>query len=175
METTTGTPEPRSRYRWMICGLLLAAIAINYTHRQMIGILKDPLSAEMGWDENDYAGMVMAFQAAYALGYVAWGRVLDKIGARIGYTIAFVVWTLAHMLTGAVTTSAQFMVTRAGPGPGRIRQLPVQPESRRRMVPAEGTRPGRRYLQRRFQYRRHPRTAAGADDRAVRRQLQFRP
>jgi ACS family hexuronate transporter-like MFS transporter len=42
----TGKP---SRYRWMICGLLLAAIAINYTHRQMVGILKDPLSAEMGW------------------------------------------------------------------------------------------------------------------------------
>jgi len=124
MEKTTGTPEPRSRYRWMICGLLLAAIAINYTHRQMIGILKDPLSAEMGWDENDYAGMVMAFQAAYALGYVAWGRILDRIGARIGYTIAFVVWTLAHMLTGAVTTSAQFMVTRLALGLGESGSFP---------------------------------------------------
>ena len=53
--------------------VLLAAIAINYTHRQMIGILKDPLSAEMGWDEKGYADVVFWFQAAYALGYLAWG------------------------------------------------------------------------------------------------------
>ncbi len=117
----TGKP---SRYRWMICGLLLAAIAINYTHRQMIGILKDPLSAEMGWTEQGYANIVFWFQAAYALGYVAWGRILDKIGARIGYTLAFVLWTLAHTLTGAVTTSLQFTLSRVALGLGESGSFP---------------------------------------------------
>jgi len=124
METTTGIPEARSRYRWVICGLLLAAIAINYTHRQMIGILKDPLSAEMGWDEKGYADVVFWFQAAYALGYLAWGRILDRIGARIGYTVAFSLWTVAHMLTGAVTTGLQFTLARVALGLGESGSFP---------------------------------------------------
>jgi ACS family hexuronate transporter-like MFS transporter len=121
METTSPV---RTRYRWVICGLLLAAVAINYTHRQMIGLLKDPLSQAMGWDENGYADAVMAFQAAYALGYLVWGRILDKVGARIGYTAAFTLWTLAHMLTGAVTGSAQFILTRVGLGLGEAGSFP---------------------------------------------------
>ena len=125
METTAKAPEQKmSRYRWTICGLLLAAIAINYTHRQMIGILKDPLSAEMGWNEQGYADVVFWFQGAYALGYLAWGRILDKVGARIGYTVAFTLWTIAHTFTGAVTSGLQFTLARIALGLGESGSFP---------------------------------------------------
>ncbi|MFT4074025.1 MAG: MFS transporter [Asticcacaulis sp.] len=120
---SSGEQKP-SHYRWTICGLLLAAIAINYIHRQMIGVLKDPLSAEMGWTEEGYADVVFWFQAAYALGFLAWGRILDKIGARIGYTIAFSIWTLAHMFTGAVTSGLQFTLARVALGIGESGSFP---------------------------------------------------
>jgi ACS family hexuronate transporter-like MFS transporter len=119
-----GNVQKPSHYRWTICGLLLAAIAINYVHRQMIGVLKGPLSAEMGWTEEGYADVVFWFQAAYALGFLAWGRILDKIGARIGYTIAFSVWTLAHMFTGAVTSGLQFTLARVALGIGESGSFP---------------------------------------------------
>ena len=61
-------------YRWVICGLLFAATAINYIDRQMIGVLKPVLQIELGWSEIDYANIVFWFQAAYALGYIAFGR-----------------------------------------------------------------------------------------------------
>src|SRR3546814_7315177 len=77
--------ERIGRYRWLICGLLFAATAINYVDRQMIGILKPTLQADLGWSETDYANIVLWFQAAYAIGYLGFGRLVDKIGALLGY------------------------------------------------------------------------------------------
>src|SRR5436190_959865 len=54
-------------YRWVICGLLFAATAINYIDRQMIGVLKPLLQVDLGWSEGQYADIVFWFQAAYAL------------------------------------------------------------------------------------------------------------
>lgn len=84
------------RYRWGICGLLLVATTINYVDRQVIGILKPTLVAEFGWgDERIYAAIIMAFQLAYAIGLALGGRFIDRVGLRIGFVCAVVVWSLA--------------------------------------------------------------------------------
>jgi ACS family hexuronate transporter-like MFS transporter len=72
------------RYRWVICGLLFAATAVNYIDRQMIGVLKPTLQAEFGWNENAYSTIILWFQLAYALGYLSFGKIVDQIGARAG-------------------------------------------------------------------------------------------
>src|SRR6185295_267175 len=54
------------RQRWVIVGLLFAATVINYVDRQMIGVLKPTLAAELHWSETDYANIVFFFQLAYA-------------------------------------------------------------------------------------------------------------
>ena len=82
-------------YRWIIVGLLVAATVITYIDRQMLGVLKPTLSAELGWSEVDFANIVFWFQTAYAIGYIGFGRIVDLIGARLGYAIAFVIWTIA--------------------------------------------------------------------------------
>jgi len=82
--------------RWGICGLLLMSTTINYVDRQVIGILKPTLVAEFGWsDERIYAAIVMAFQLAYAIGLAVSGRIIDRIGLRIGFVCAVVIWSLA--------------------------------------------------------------------------------
>jgi ACS family hexuronate transporter-like MFS transporter len=82
--------------RWGICALLLVATTINYVDRQIIGILKPTLVAEFGWgDERIYAAIVMAFQLAYAIGLAVGGRLIDRVGLRIGFVCAVVVWSLA--------------------------------------------------------------------------------
>ena len=70
------------RYRWVIVALLFAAMVINYVDRQTIGLLKPDLSRRFGWSETDYANLVFYFQFSYAVAYVAWGKVMDNIGAR---------------------------------------------------------------------------------------------
>jgi ACS family hexuronate transporter-like MFS transporter len=90
------------RYRWYICGLLFFASAINYVDRQVIAILKPDLQAQFGWSEIDYSDIVFAFQLAYAIGLVAGGWLMDRLGARIGFTLAIVVWSLAAMAHAGV-------------------------------------------------------------------------
>ena len=95
-------------YRWGICALLLVSTTINYVDRQVIAILKPTLVQEFGWsDERIYAAIVMAFQLAYAIGLALGGRFIDRVGLRIGFVCAVVVWSVAaaghsvaHLLPG---------------------------------------------------------------------------
>jgi ACS family hexuronate transporter-like MFS transporter len=109
----------------VICSLLLAAMAINYIQRQTIGLLKSPLQHEFGLDEVGFANIVFWFQAAYAVGYVTFGRVLDRIGARTGYAIAFVLWNLSHLAAGLAATTLQFTLARVGLGVGESGAFPA--------------------------------------------------
>ncbi len=89
--------------RWVVCALLFFAATINYIDRQVIGILKPTLQQEFGWSEIDYADIVFAFQLAYAIGLVLAGPVMDRIGARRGFIVAIVVWSLAAILHAEAT------------------------------------------------------------------------
>ncbi len=112
-------------YRWRICALLFAATAINYVDRQMIGVLKPTMQAELGWRESQYADIVFWFQFAYAAGYLAMGRVVDVAGARLGYAISFTLWTLAHMAHGLVRGTTEFVLVRLALGVGESGNFPA--------------------------------------------------
>lgn len=91
---TTTVPKA-GYYRWIICALLFFAATINYIDRQVIGILKPTLQAEFGWSELDYGDIVFAFQLAYGIGFVFAGRLMDRLGTRLGFSVAIVLWSLA--------------------------------------------------------------------------------
>ena len=113
------------RYRWVIVSLLFAATAVNYIDRQMIGVLKPTLVAEFGWTESDFATIVFWFQMAYAVGYIGFGRIVDALGARLGYTIAIIVWTISHMAHGFALGVSSFAAARFGLGVGESGNFPA--------------------------------------------------
>ena len=121
----TQATEKVGRYRWVVVALLFAATAINYIDRQMIGVLKPTLSAEFGWSETDFSNIVFWFQAAYAIGYIGFGRIVDAFGARLGYTIAIVIWTISHMAHGLATGVTSFAAARFGLGIGESGNFPA--------------------------------------------------
>jgi ACS family hexuronate transporter-like MFS transporter len=121
----TGTRGPISRYRWLICGLLFAATAINYVDRQIIGVLKPTLQNEFGWTESAFADVIFWFQAAYAVGYIGFGRLIDKFGARIGYAACMVLWTLAHVAHAFVSSIGGFIAVRFALGLGESGNFPA--------------------------------------------------
>ncbi len=103
---------------------MFAATAINYVDRQTIGVLKPTLQAELKWTESSYADIVFWFQCAYAIGYLGFGPIIDRIGARLGYALAFTVWTLAHIAHGFVHSITQFALVRFTLGLGESGSFP---------------------------------------------------
>jgi ACS family hexuronate transporter-like MFS transporter len=119
-------PVPRlGRYRWLIVALLFAATTVNYIDRTMLGLLAPVLGDEMGWSENDYGNIVMAFQAAYALGFLAMGWLIDRFGPKIGYSIAIAIWTIGHVAHGFAGSIASFMAARVILGVGEAGHFPA--------------------------------------------------
>lgn len=130
----TASDQPRAtepggfsvgRVRWGICALLFFATTINYIDRQMLSVLKPTLQAEYGWTETDYANIVFAFQLAYAIGYVIFGRLIDKLGARVGYSLAAAIWGLAAAATSMASTVTHFMIVRFALGIGESGNFPA--------------------------------------------------
>ena len=121
----TQATERVGRYRWAVVAMLFAATAINYIDRQMIGVLKPTLQGEFGWTETDFANIIFWFQVAYAIGYIGFGRVVDVVGARLGYTVAIIIWTISHMAHGLATSVTTFALARFGLGIGESGNFPA--------------------------------------------------
>lgn len=118
-------PKTIANYRWRICALLFFATTINYIDRQVIGLLKPVLEQDLGWSETDYSKIVMAFSAAYAIGLLGFGRIIDKIGTKLGYAISIVVWSLAAMAHALARTTFGFGIARAVLGLGEAGNFPA--------------------------------------------------
>jgi MFS transporter, ACS family, hexuronate transporter len=117
------------RFRWVICGLLFLGVTKNYMDRQVLGVLKGPLQHDLGWNDIDYGNLVFAFQAAYAMGMVFVGRLIDRLGTRIGYAVAMVFWSLASMGHALANSLSGFVIARAALGFGEAGVFPASIKS----------------------------------------------
>jgi len=112
-------------YRWVIVALLFFATTINYLDRQIIGLLKPTLTAQLHWTETDYSHIVMAFTASYALGLLLFGNFIDKIGTKLGYSVSLVIWSLAAIGHAFARSTFGFGVARSALGIGEGGNFPA--------------------------------------------------
>lgn len=111
--------------RWYVAALLFLATTINYVDRQVFSILAPDLQQEIGWSELDYARIVMAFQLSYAVMLLVSGRVLDRIGTKLGFTLAIIAWSLAEIGHAFVRSALGFGVMRFLLGLGEAANFPA--------------------------------------------------
>lgn len=111
--------------RWYIAGLLCLATTINYVDRQVFSILAPDLQQEIGWSELDYARIVMAFQLSYAVMLLVSGRILDRIGTKVGFAVAIVAWSVAEVGHAFARTAFGFGVARFLLGLGEAANFPA--------------------------------------------------
>ena len=112
-------------FRWVICALLLFGTTKNYMDRNVLGVLNTTLQHDLGWSEIDYSNLVVAFQAAYAVGMLLAGRFIDRLGTRLGYAFAMIFWSLASMGTALGSSLASFAAFRLALGLGEAAVFPA--------------------------------------------------
>ncbi|MEO6355897.1 MAG: MFS transporter [Ferruginibacter sp.] len=92
------TSQAIGKYRWTICTLLFFATTVNYLDRQVLSLLKPTLEDKFGWSNSDYANIAAVFQFTYAISLLFAGRLIDKLGTRLGYTLAIIIWSFGAII-----------------------------------------------------------------------------
>jgi MFS transporter, ACS family, hexuronate transporter len=112
-------------YRWRICALLFFAATVNYIDRQVLGILAPDIQKELSINEIQYGWIITAFQISYAIGLFLSGRILDKIGNRLGYSIAVTIWSIAAMAHALARSFTGFVAARFSLALGESANFPA--------------------------------------------------
>jgi MFS transporter, ACS family, hexuronate transporter len=121
-QTTTYSPfnanmEKIGKYRWTICSLVFFATTINYLDRQVISlIVEDYLTPEFHWSETDYANITVAFQVSYAFAMFFVGRLIDKLGTKLGYAMSLLFWSIAAIGHSLIRSTFGFVIARSALG-----------------------------------------------------------
>jgi ACS family hexuronate transporter-like MFS transporter len=110
--------------RWYICGLLFLVTLINYIDRQTMGVLNPIIKAELKWDDAGFGWINFGFTLAYALMFGVAGRILDKIGVKVGLIWAVVVWSVAAISHSLASGVWGFAIARFALGIGEAANFP---------------------------------------------------
>src|SRR5262252_5357026 len=125
-EITAAQLQPTTgQVRWLICALLFFAASVNYMDRQVIGLLKPTLQAQLGWTEEGYSNIVVAFQLAYGSSLLFIGKLIDRIGTRKGFSLAVLFWSISAMAHAGARSVLQFAVARFSLGVGEAGSFPA--------------------------------------------------
>jgi ACS family hexuronate transporter-like MFS transporter len=122
--TTDGGAGLVGRYRWLVCALLFFATTVNYMDRQILSLLKPLLDTELKWTNAQFGMVNAAFQAAYAIGLLSFGALIDRVGTKIGYAVSIAAWSLAAMSHALVGSVNGFFAARFALGLGEGGNFP---------------------------------------------------
>jgi ACS family hexuronate transporter-like MFS transporter len=113
------------KYRWTIVALLFAATTINYIDRNVISYLKQTLSEDFHWNNEDYGNIMGLFQFFYAFGLLMFGWIVDRVGTKMGYVISIIIWSLSAMAHALAGSTVGFTIARSSLGLGESGNFPA--------------------------------------------------
>jgi ACS family hexuronate transporter-like MFS transporter len=113
------------KYRWPICDMLFFVTSINYVDQSVISILAPKLQYVIGWSEIEYSYIIGAFELAYAISVVGMGKLIDKFGVRLIFSIAVGFWSIASMGHAFAQNVVEFAAARFGLDVGEGANFPA--------------------------------------------------
>jgi MFS transporter, ACS family, hexuronate transporter len=106
MERREKTPTSQSGFSWLVAGLLLLALFINYIDRQTLSVLVPFFPPGLRMSNIVYGRIQSLFLLAYALAMPFAGWTIDRLGTRIGLSVTVAIWSIIEMLHGTARTVA---------------------------------------------------------------------
>src|SRR6187402_1659486 len=100
--------RPIHGLRWYIIGLIFLATCINYIDRSSIGLLFTRFGPEIGISRQQYGWIGAILLFAYTVSQSISGRLYDRYGARVGFSVSIVVWCIAAMAHSAIVGFSSF-------------------------------------------------------------------
>ncbi|MGH9722829.1 MAG: MFS transporter [Bryobacteraceae bacterium] len=104
--------------RWAILALLFLSTVINFVDRQTLSVVAPVLRDEFRISNTQYGFIVASFQLGMLAGEFPMGLLMDRWGARRGFTFAVIWWSIASMLHGAANSVRHFSLLRFWLGTG---------------------------------------------------------
>lgn len=129
--------------RWVVCGLLFLITTVNYMDRSALGLVEPILKHMLGADKDvvlynrHYSDIVTCFIVAYGVGLLAAGRMIDRIGAKMGLALSIAVWSVASISHAFAHTVLGFAVARFALGLGEAGNFPAALKATADCFPAE--------------------------------------
>jgi ACS family hexuronate transporter-like MFS transporter len=111
--------------KWWIAGLLFLATAINYLDRQTLSVTAPVLRQQFGLSAVEYSRIVACFLAAYTIMQAGAGRLVDRIGPRLGLFLAMVWWSVAGAAHALAWSAISFGLFRLLLGAGEAGNWPA--------------------------------------------------
>lgn len=96
--------------RWIIVALIFLITCINYIDRSSVGLLVTDFGPKLGITKEAYGHVATILLFAYTLSQALSGRLYDRFGARIGFSVSVVVWCVAAMAHAFIAGATSFAV-----------------------------------------------------------------
>ncbi len=119
--------EPSIRVRRiqrMVLILLLLSGVINYVDRASLAVGLPLIRHDLGISIAHSGILLSSFLFVYAFCQLPAGAVVDRFGARLVLSAGLVIWSMAQVLGGLVTSFRQFLAVRGLLGIGESPQYP---------------------------------------------------
>jgi MFS transporter, ACS family, hexuronate transporter len=110
-------------------------MSVSYIDRQTLAAIGPSVREALKIDHTHFGWFVSAFSMAYLVGAPAAGIVVDRLGARRGFAIAVVVWSVVAGLHAFATSFAMLFVLRILLGTAEAPSFPAAAQSIRRALP----------------------------------------
>jgi ACS family hexuronate transporter-like MFS transporter len=98
--TTDSPADAMAKKKWIVCGMLLLALVLNYMDRQTLSLTITAIERQTQLTNTQYGQLERGFGYAFAVGGLFFGMLADKLSVRWLYPLVLLGWSAAGVATG---------------------------------------------------------------------------